>query len=72
MEETKNLAREELAKINGEDKKAIDDRSIWDKVLGQRDSEMKKKPQQIANQHGRWQYNEKLRSQRKKKTDGSE
>lgn len=70
VEETKNLAREELAKINGEDKQPIDDRSIWDKVLDQRDSELKKKLQQIANKHGRWQYNEKLKSQRQKKADG--
>ena len=69
-EETKKLAREELAKISGEGQQKTDDRTIWDKVLDQRDSEIKKKLQQIANKHGRGKYNDDLRRQRKRKRNG--
>lgn len=70
VEGTKKLAREELARINGEEKQPTDDRNIWDKALDQRDSEMKKKLQQIANKHGRWKYNEEVKRKRKKKKSG--
>ena len=66
-EEAKKLAREELAKIGGEEQQQVDDRNVWEQALEQRDSEMKKKIQQIANKHGRMAYNERLRKRRKTK-----
>jgi RimJ/RimL family protein N-acetyltransferase len=68
--ETKKLAREELARINGEEQMPTDNRSVWEKALEQRDSEMQKKLQQISNKHGRWNYNEQRKKQRKKKNEG--
>lgn len=67
VEETKKLAKEELATINGEEQQPTEDRNMWEQALEQRDSEMKKKLQQIANKHGRWTYNEELKRERKRK-----
>ena len=70
VEETRKLAGEELARIKGEENLPTDDRSVWDIALEQRDLEMKKKLQQIANKHGRFNYNEEVKKKRRKKRGG--
>lgn len=67
VERTKKLAQEEIARIKGEQNLPTDDRNPFQKALDERDKDMAKKLQQIANKHGRVKYNEELKKQRKKR-----
>ena len=70
VERAREMAQEEIARINGENNLPTDDRSQFQKALDQRDEDMAKILHQLANKHGRLKYNEEQRKQRKKKTDG--
>jgi len=67
VEKTMKLAQEEIARINGEDKASSDDRNQIQKALDQRNENMAKRLQQLANRHGRLKYKEELKRKRKKK-----
>jgi hypothetical protein len=52
-EKTMKSAQEEIARINGEDKAPLDDRNQIQKALDQRDKNMAKRLQEVANRQGR-------------------
>lgn len=71
VEKTMKLAQEEIARINGDEKASSDDRNQIQKALDQRNENMAKRLQQLANRHGRVKYNEELKRQRKRKKGSS-
>ena len=71
VEKTMKLAQEEIARINGEGKASSDDRNQIQKALDQRNENMAKRLQQLANRHGRVKYNEELKRQKKRKKGSS-
>jgi RimJ/RimL family protein N-acetyltransferase len=67
VERTKQLAQEEIARIKGETDVPTDHRNPFQKALDERDKDIAKKLQKLANKHGRVQYNEELKRRRKGK-----
>jgi len=66
-EKVRELAVEELRRMNLTPKQKVDDRNLYQKALDRRLEEMAKIYQQIASKAGRIAYNEQLRKRRKKK-----
>ena len=66
-DKAKKLAQEEIARIIGEDESPADESKKFQKALDQRDKDMAKRLQKLANRHGRERYNEELRRKKNRR-----